>query len=124
MTADTKEILRQSVHREESLCLSPGFEPSHVALPLSGGLVRDFRPVVRILAVVVNDTGHNGAVRGGIAPQFVGHQPPGFASLTFQEPTEEAFGGSLIATWLNQDVNHIPVLIDSSPEILPFPLNS
>ncbi len=123
MTADTKEILRQSVHCEESLRLSRGFEPPHVALPLSGGLVRDFRPVVRILAVVVNDTGHNGAVCGGIAPQLVGHQPPGFASLTFQESTEEAVGGPLIATGLDQDVNDIPVLIDSSTAIMPLLLN-
>ena len=124
MTADTKEVLRQSVHREESLRLRRGFEPSQVALPLSGGLVRDFRPVVRILAVVLNDTGHNGSVRGGIAPQLVGHQPRGFASLTFQEATEEVFGGPLIAMWLTQNVNHISILIHSAPEIMPLSLNS
>ncbi len=123
VTADTKEILRQSVPREESLRLSRGCEPSPVALPLSGGLVRDFRPVVRIVAGVVNGTGHNSAVCGGITPQLVGHEPPGFASLTFQESTEEAVGDPLIATGLDQDVHSIPVLIDSSPEIMPLPLN-
>ena len=66
VTADTKEILGQSAHREESLCLSRGLEPSHGALPLSDGLVRDFRPVVCILAVVVNDTGPNDAGCGGM----------------------------------------------------------
>ena len=85
--------------------------------------MRDFRPVVRLLAGVVNGTGHHGAVRGGIAPQLVGHQPPGFASLTFQESMEEAVGGPLIPRGLDQDVNDIPVLIDSSPEIMPLPLN-
>ncbi len=55
--------------------------------------------------------------------QLVGHQTPGLASLTFQESTEEAFGGPLIATWLDQDVNYIPVLIDSSTEIMPLLLN-
>ncbi len=54
--------------REESLRLSRGFEPSQVAFPLSGEMVRAFGPVVRILAVVVNGTGHHGAVCGGIAP--------------------------------------------------------
>ncbi len=47
VSADTKEIL-ESVHRKESLCLSRGYEPSHRALPLSGGLMRDFSPVVRL----------------------------------------------------------------------------
>ncbi len=56
-------------------------------------------------------------------PQLVGYQPPGLASLTFQESTEEAFGGQLIATGLDQDVNDIPVLIDSSTEIMPLLLN-
>ncbi len=45
--------------------------------------MRDFRPVVGIRPVVVNDTGHNGAVCGGIGPQLVGHQPPG---LVFIDP--------------------------------------
>ncbi len=85
--------------------------------------MRAFRPVVRIVAGVVNDTGHNSAVCGGMAPQLVGPQPPGFASLTFQESTEEAVGGPLIATGLDQEVNDIPVLIDSSPAIMPLPLN-
>ena len=111
------------MHREESLRLSRGYEPSHVALPLSCGLLSEFRPVVRIVAVVVHDTGPNSAVCGGIAPQFVGYYLPGFASLTLQESTEEPFGGPLIATWLDQDVNHISVLIDSPPEIMPLPLN-
>ncbi len=35
VTAYAKEMLRQSVPREESLRLRRGFEPSHVALPLS-----------------------------------------------------------------------------------------
>ncbi len=86
-------------------------------------MVRAFGPVVRILAGVVNGTGHNSAVCGGITPQLVGYQPPGLASLTFQESTEEAFGGPLIVTGSGQDVNDIPVLIDSSPAIIPLPLN-
>ena len=76
-----------------------------------------------MLGGVVNGPGHRGAVCGGTAPQLVGHQPPGFAFLTFQESTEEAVGGPLIATGLDQDVNDIPVLMDSSPAIMPLPLN-
>ena len=70
----------------------------------------------------MNDTRYNGAVCGGIAPQLFGHQTPGFASHTFQESSEEAFGGPLIATGFDQDVNHNPILIDSPPEIVPLTL--
>ena len=53
-----------------------------------------------------------------IAPQLVGDQPPGLASLTFQQLTEEVFGRTPIAARLEQDVDHVAVLVDSTPEIV------
>jgi hypothetical protein len=41
-------------------------------------------------------------VRYAVAPQFIRYQPPGFASLTFQQPMKEAFGCTLIATGLDK----------------------
>jgi hypothetical protein len=55
VSSDTEEVLGDSVHRQEPLRLSHGFEPSHASLPLSGWLVGDFRPIVRVLACVVGD---------------------------------------------------------------------
>ncbi len=95
VSADTKEILDQSVHRTESLCLSRGYEPSHRALSLPGGLMRDFSPVVRLWAVVLNQRWHDASGRSGIAPEFVRHESPEFASLTFQWCMEEAVRGAL-----------------------------
>ncbi len=60
-------------------------------------------------------------MRCAVAPQLVGDQPPGLASLTLQQLTEEAFSCTPIAARLEQDVDHVAVLIDRTPEILPLP---
>ncbi len=118
VTPDTEEILGDSVHRQESLRLSRGFEPSHSSLPLSGRLVRDFCPIVRVSAGLMDNGRHDRSLRGGIAPQLVGDQPSGLASLAFQQLTEETFSGTPITTRLDEDVNHVAVLVDSTPEIV------
>ncbi len=118
VSSDTEEILGDSVHRQESLGLSRGFEPSHSSLPLSGRLVRDFCPIVRVSAGVMDNGRHDRSLRGGIAPQLVGDQSSGLASLAFQQLTEETFSGTPIATRLDEDVNHVAVLVDSTPEIV------
>jgi hypothetical protein len=42
VTSHAKEIPNQSVHRQESLRVSGGFEPSHLSFALAGRLMRDF----------------------------------------------------------------------------------
>jgi len=55
MPPDSEEIQDDSVDRQESLGLSDGLEPSHLSLPLSGGLVRHFSTIIGISAGVVED---------------------------------------------------------------------
>jgi hypothetical protein len=49
MSAHSKEVLIGSVHRKEPLRVRNGLEPAHLAFPLPGRLVGDFRAVVRVL---------------------------------------------------------------------------
>jgi hypothetical protein len=44
--------------------------------------------------------------------------------LSAQESSKESFGGALIAARLNQDVDHIAVLIHGPPEIVLLPIDS
>jgi hypothetical protein len=44
--------------------------------------------------------------------------------LAAQQPSKESFRGALIATRLNQDVDHVAVLIHGTPEILLLPVDS
>ncbi len=53
-----------------------------------------------------------------IAHQLVCDQPPRLAALTFQQLTEETFSRTPIATQLDEDVDHITVLVDGAPEIV------
>jgi hypothetical protein len=43
---------------------------------------------------------------------------PRFASLPLQELAKEPFGRKGVAISLNQENDHVPVLVDSPPEIM------
>jgi hypothetical protein len=47
----------------------------------------------------------------GIAPQFVGNDSHWFGTLATQEPSKESFCGTLITMRLNQNVDHVTILI-------------
>ena len=49
MSADPKQILYGTVHRQETLRMPDGFEPSHLSLALPCRLMGDFRSVVLVL---------------------------------------------------------------------------
>jgi hypothetical protein len=71
----------------------------------------------------MDDGRHHRPVRRTIASQLVRHKPPGRATLTLQQLTEEAFGSTLVATRLDEKIDHITILINRTPEILPLTLN-
>ena len=85
--------------------------------------MRDFSAVVRVLPGVVVHRWHHFAPRCGVAFQLVRHQPPRLASVPLQQLAKEPFGRAGIAISLNQDVNHVPVLVDSAPEIVTLTLD-
>ena len=59
-------------------------------------------------------------MRCAITLQFVGNESKRWPSLPFQKLAEQAFCGSTVATRLNEYLDHVSVLIDSSPQILPL----
>ena len=67
--------------------------------------------------------GHDRTMSCIIALEFVGHQPPGFSPLAFDEKAEKPFSRALLGTALHEDINDITILIDRSPEILSLALN-
>ena len=75
-----------------------------------------------VLVGVVDDGGHDLAVSGAVAFQLVGDQPPGRASLPLQQLAEESFGGFPITARLDEDIEHITILIYRAPEVLAFAL--
>jgi len=123
MAAKAKEILREPMQCQKSLSVSRCRKASHMIFLLPRGLVRHFCSIVRINMIDVCDGRHDRAMSGAIASEFVGHQPPGFSPLAFEKTVEKAFSRTLIAAALHQNINDIAVLINRTPQILPFPLN-
>ena len=123
MPSDSEEIQDDPMDRQESLCLSGELEPSHLSLPLSCRLVRDLNSIVGVAFGVVDYGRHHISMRCTVAAQLVCHQPPGFASLTFQELAEEPLGRLPVAARLDENVDHVAVLVNGAPEILPLTLD-
>ena len=89
VTADTEEVLHESVHREKPLRVRGGFESTHLPLALARRLMRDFRSIVLVLPGAVNDGRHDRAVGGRIAAQLVRDQTVGRPALSFQDRAKE-----------------------------------
>ena len=55
VTANVEKVADESVHGQESLCLTGRFEPSHVSLALPCGLVGDFGAIVLVSVRAMGD---------------------------------------------------------------------
>jgi hypothetical protein len=123
VAAKSKQVLRQSMECEKPLRLSRGGEPSQRPFSLTRRFVRDFGAVIRIDVVDVLYRGHDRAMSGAIASEFVCDQPARFTSLAFEKTAEKAFSRTLIATALHQNINGIVVLINRTPQIVLVTVN-
>jgi hypothetical protein len=66
------------------------------------------------------DTSHS----GGVASQFVSNDLQGFGTLATQESSKESLCRTLITMRLDQNVDHVAVLIHGTPEILFLAIDS
>ena len=123
VAADPKEILHGAVHREKPLRVRGGLKTPHLAFPLPGWLVRGFGSVVRVPVRAVDDGRHHGAAGGWVAEQLVGDHSSRDTALSFQQLAEESDGRPPIAPGLDQDVDHVAVLVHGTPQVLLPPLD-
>ena len=123
MSTEPKEIADRRMYRQESLSLTRRLETAHLILPLPSRLVGDFGPVVRVPLGDVHDRCHRGTAGGRVASELVSHQRTWNSALPFLQLTEEALGCLSISPLLNEDVQGIAILVDSSPQILASALN-
>jgi len=119
MAPDSEQIADDAVDRKESLRVGGGFEPPHLPLPLARRLVGDFRPVVLVSGSAVKDLRHDGAVGGRIAAKLIGDESPWLGALTLQQGTQEGFCCAPVATGLKENIDHVAVLVDCTPKIVP-----
>jgi hypothetical protein len=85
--------------------------------------MRDFGSIVLVLLRAVNDRRQHASVGRRVAAHLVRDQTPWRPALPFQQLAEEALGRTPIAPWLDEDVDHVAVLVDGPPEILLAPVD-
>ena len=78
----------------------------------------DFGAIVLVTFRAMDDGRHDVPMGRAIASQLVGDQPPRLAGLPGAQLAEEAFGGSPIAARLDENIDHVTILINGTPEIL------
>jgi len=79
--------------------------------------MRDFCPVVLALTGAMDHGGEDLSMCSRITPKLIGDQLPGYLSLMFQSPTEEALSRSANSTLGDQNIDHVSILIDGPPMI-------
>ena len=61
---------------------------------------------------------HHLPTRGSAASEFIGDEPPRRLALLLEKPTKKAGRGFLVLSFLDQDIQDLPILIDRSKQIM------
>src|SRR4051812_35756049 len=80
--------------------------------------MRHLSAVVEVAALSVLYARQNVTLGSGVALELVGDDDPRGVLQALQQLAKEALGGFGVAPALHQDVEHVPVLIDRTPEIM------
>lgn len=124
MPARTEVLGDGAIGGKKPLRLTGGFELLHLPLALPGGLVRVFRTIVEISVLAMFYPREDLPLGSSIALQFVGHDHPRYVAQPLEELTKELLRGPFITSPLDQNVEHVPFLIDCPPQMVMFALNS
>ena len=57
-------------------------------------------------------------MRGSVASEFIGDEPPRRLALLLEKPTKKAGRSFLVLSFLDQDIQDLPILIDRSKQIM------
>ncbi len=116
---EPKKILNHAVNMQESLSLVWRFKAQHLSLLSSSGLVGDLRPIVRVSPRIMSHQGHDRSMCHTVTSKLVRDETKRFPSLTFQQSLKEPSCGTSVPTGLDEDVDHVAVLVHNPPEVLP-----
>jgi hypothetical protein len=98
-------------------------EPLHLPLAASSWSMRVLRPIVRVAALAALDLRPKRALRHAVTAWLVGDKEARHVLQPLHWPLEETLCRPGIAATLHQDVEHAPVLIDGTSEIVQFALD-
>ena len=116
------EVVGDSAERDQAtLCMLRRLEPLEYPFAFTRRQVRVFSAIVQPLVPPMLAVRQCSANRGRVAGQLVRDHDPRFgARLAVKHTMQEALGGYLIASLLDQDVQYDSVLVNGSPQPVTF----
>jgi hypothetical protein len=82
--------------------------------------VRDLAAIVEIPVLPMFHARQDLTFRGTIGPEFICHDDSGHIAQTLQQLAKEALGGLRVTPALHQNIKHVAMLINGSPEVVQF----
>jgi hypothetical protein len=116
IAAKMEEVVDLVVGREEPLRLAGRFELLHLPLSAARRLVRVFRSVVQPLVLAMLNARHDLSSGRAVAGKLVGDHDAWWPHLLLQQFAQQPLGRFLVASALNQDIEHDPGLVHGAPQ--------
>ena len=123
MTAWSEVLSNRTIRGEEALRVPWRLEPLHAPFPLAGGLVGILRAVVEVAVLAMLYTRQDLLFGGPVTLEFICDEHPWHVRQAFEELAEELLGRLLIPPTLDEDIEHMAVLIHRSPQVMAFAVN-
>src|SRR5512135_1664546 len=102
--------------RKKALRLFCGFEAPHFLLSQSRRLVGVLSTIVETFVLTMLHSWQDLAFRRPITLQFVSNDHARHVLQPFEQFPKESLGGLFVASALQQDIKHVPILINGSPQ--------
>ena len=112
------------MHGKKSLRVAVGLEAAHLPFLLTRMFMGYFGSVVRVFFCAMGHRWHYFSLCSAVAGELVGRDVDRHLSLTLQQLTKEAFGGTFVLALLQQDIQNITILVNSPPQKLCVRLES
>ena len=109
---------------KKPLGLNSRLESTHLPFPLARRLMRRLHSIVGVTLGRVIHIAEARSHRGRIASQSVADDAQRLSSLSAQKPAEEPLCSASITSRLHQNVDYVAILVDGTPEILQFAVDS
>jgi hypothetical protein len=106
---------------QEPLRTARGAEAPHRSFPRPGGLVGVLGAIVEVLRAAVLHSRDQPAVGHPVAGELIGDQHPGHVRQPLEQLAEEPGRGLRVAAGGDQDVQHAPILVHRTPQIVGLP---
>ena len=123
MSTRAEMLTDWSEGRQEALGMAGGFEPSRRAFTLTCRLMRVLRAVVEAAVLTVFDARQDLTFGGAIAGKLVSDEHPGHVGAALEELTEKLLGGHFVPSTLDQNIQHMTILVNGLPEVRRFAID-